>query len=179
MKPVSLSNLLTALAGNAQMMSNFRFVQLQKSWPSLVGTAVAAHTRPVRLQSGVLTVAVSGAAWAQNLAFERRLLLTKIAAALGEQVPLHDIRFETTGWYIREKASQVVLDTAHPLTTGLSGAPPSAATGPETLSDKLDRLRELARWRARQLPGCTRCRMSAPQGELDRWGMCGSCLVKS
>ncbi|BAC89520.1 DUF721 domain-containing protein [Gloeobacter violaceus] len=179
MKPVSLSSLLGDLVRNPQMARNQRLVQLQKQWAKVVGEAVAAHCRPLKLQDAVLTVAVSGAVWAQNLGYQRRLLMGKIAEIWGAAEPLRDIRFETTGWYAREKTGRVPLAPEHPLIVPLAGHPaPAPGAGPPTLQDRLERLRTLARWRGEQLPECPRCRMGAPRGELVRWGMCGSCAVR-
>lgn len=176
MKPTALSKLLCEV-GNAQMAHRRRFAQLQNSWVQIVGEAVAAHSRPVRCAEGILLVAVSSAVWAQNLGYQRRLLITKLAATWPGGEPIRDIRFETTAWYAPErKPRQAMLILEHPARNDLKGKPPreSEAT---TLDHRLDRLRTLTRWRASQLPTCPRCQMAAPLGEIARWRMCGSCVL--
>ena len=49
-------------------------VALQEEWESIVGSAVAAHTRPGRLVEGLLTVFVDSAVWLDQLKrYSRRL----------------------------------------------------------------------------------------------------------
>jgi predicted nucleic acid-binding Zn ribbon protein len=40
---------------------------LGAAWPSIVGSALAAHTRPVRCESGCLTIAADGKPWQKEL----------------------------------------------------------------------------------------------------------------
>jgi predicted nucleic acid-binding Zn ribbon protein len=155
-----------------------RFLSLQRAWAHLVGAAVAAHTRPVRLSDGVLVVAVSSAVWAQNLCYQRRLLIGRLAEAWGTDDPIRDIRFETTLWYSSPpKKARVAVNPEHPSFAQLPGRPPAAPGDAVTLAARLDRLREIAHWRAAHLPRCPRCRGATPPGELARWGMCGSCAL--
>lgn len=175
--PTPIGGLLSAFAQSAQMRRSFRFVRLQNSWVEIVGAAVAAHTRPLRIQDRVLYVAVSSAAWAQNLSYQRQLLLTKLLQIWGDEEGLKDIRFETTGWYARTKAGHAAPTDTHPLLSSVSRISP--ATGVVTLEQKLHRLQSLARTRSAQLPRCPRCRMGAFSNELERWGMCGSCVVST
>ncbi|AGY57732.1 DciA family protein [Gloeobacter kilaueensis] len=179
MKPASLASLLAELTRSPQMARNARLVQLQKQWPDIAGAAVSAHSRPLRLQEGTLTVAVSSAVWAQNLGYQRRLLINRIAAVWGSAEAIHDIRFETTGWYARTRSTALPLLPEHPLIVPLAGQPPVLRDPSTTLSERLERLQQLAQWRIGQLPACPRCRLGAPPRELERWGMCGSCIVRS
>lgn len=55
-------------------------------WADAVGPAVAAHTRPVGLHDGVLTVAVDDPAWATQLRFLTADLVEKIASVAGDDV---------------------------------------------------------------------------------------------
>jgi predicted nucleic acid-binding Zn ribbon protein len=40
---------------------------LGAAWPSIVGGALAAHTRPIRCESGCLTIAADGKPWQRQL----------------------------------------------------------------------------------------------------------------
>ncbi|MFH1144730.1 MAG: DUF721 domain-containing protein [Candidatus Eisenbacteria bacterium] len=53
------------------------------SWPRIVGPEVAAHSTALRLQRGVLWVAVSGSVWMQHLGF----LKPQILEALRREFP--------------------------------------------------------------------------------------------
>ncbi|HVM07661.1 MAG TPA: DUF721 domain-containing protein [Acidimicrobiales bacterium] len=55
-------------------------------WEEAVGSAVAAHARPVGLADGVLTVAVDDPAWATQLRFLATELVEKVAAVTGPDV---------------------------------------------------------------------------------------------
>lgn len=51
-------------------------------WRSEVGEPVARHARPIRLRRGVLTVAVNGSAWMQELHFMKRHLVSQLQEAV-------------------------------------------------------------------------------------------------
>jgi predicted nucleic acid-binding Zn ribbon protein len=53
-------------------------------WASVVGELVARHTRPLKLEQGVLTVACDARAWREALEGERAATLTRLQAQLGE-----------------------------------------------------------------------------------------------
>ncbi|MHA6797766.1 DUF721 domain-containing protein [Bounagaea algeriensis] len=55
-------------------------------WAGLVGADVAAHTQPVSLQDGVLTVRAESTAWATQLRLLQRQLLGRIADGVGQDV---------------------------------------------------------------------------------------------
>ncbi|MDX1510416.1 MAG: DUF721 domain-containing protein [Nitriliruptorales bacterium] len=54
-----------------------------RRWPSIVGEAVAAHARPVRLAGGILVVAASDSAWVTQV----RYLATEIRDRVNEHLP--------------------------------------------------------------------------------------------
>jgi len=51
-------------------------------WRSEVGEEVARHARPLRLRRGVLTVAVRGSAWMQEVHFMKCHLLARLREAV-------------------------------------------------------------------------------------------------
>ena len=53
-------------------------------WEEIVGEAVGAHSRPVSLAAGVLTVAVDDPAWRTHLAYLERDLLRRVGEVAGE-----------------------------------------------------------------------------------------------
>ena len=61
-------------------------------WPSAVGPQIAAVTNPQRLDKGTLIVAVTSAPWRAELTMQRREIMQKLNAILGDSV-VHDIRF--------------------------------------------------------------------------------------
>ncbi|MEP0771687.1 DUF721 domain-containing protein, partial [Trichocoleus sp. ST-U1] len=82
----SLHHILGAIENQAAWQASQEFQRLLKCWPSVVGVAVQAQTRPISISRGVLSVATSSAAWAQTLTFERQRILQKLNAHLGSNL---------------------------------------------------------------------------------------------
>ena len=55
-------------------------------WPDVVGTEIAAHCRPVKLEDGELTIEAESTAWATQLRLMTAKLLARIAAEVGGSV---------------------------------------------------------------------------------------------
>ena len=55
-------------------------------WPQIVGEDLAAHSRPVKLEEGELTVEAESTAWATQLRLLTTKLLTRIAGEVGNGV---------------------------------------------------------------------------------------------
>nr|WP_211481361.1 DciA family protein [Actinopolyspora xinjiangensis] len=55
-------------------------------WGELVGEEIAAHSEPVELAEGVLTLRAESTAWATELRLLQRQLLRRISDGLGERV---------------------------------------------------------------------------------------------
>ena len=56
------------------------------AWERVVGADVAAHSRPIKLENGELTVEAESTAWATQLRLLAASLLRRIAAELGHNV---------------------------------------------------------------------------------------------
>ncbi|WP_423203115.1 DUF721 domain-containing protein [Krasilnikovia cinnamomea] len=56
------------------------------AWEKVVGPDIAAHSRPVKLDAGVLTVEAESTAWATQLRLLAGNLLKRIAAEVGNNV---------------------------------------------------------------------------------------------
>ena len=66
---------------------------VQSAWPAAVGEAIAREATPVTERSGVVTVACSSSAWAQELDFLAGQILEKIRPDLPSETPLEGLRF--------------------------------------------------------------------------------------
>lgn len=119
---------------------------LWQAWPRIVGSPLADHCRPLRLQGGVLWVGADHPSWLQALRFSRHQLLGALRAA-GH--PVRDLRIEQ-----REavRASPTAVDL--------------------TISDWES---HPSRPRQCSMVTCPACRCPAPPGELERWGRCAFC----
>lgn len=78
----SLGPVTQALGGKA----GEAMIALVNRWPELVGPTLAAHSRPLRLSSGNLTVAVDQPAWATEIRWFEADLRARVEQALGPGV---------------------------------------------------------------------------------------------
>jgi predicted nucleic acid-binding Zn ribbon protein len=58
------------------------------AWEKVVGPDIAAHSRPIKLEEGTLTVEAESTAWATQLRMLAASLLRRIAAEVGHNVVL-------------------------------------------------------------------------------------------
>jgi predicted nucleic acid-binding Zn ribbon protein len=70
---------------------------VQSAWPGAVGEAIAREATPVSERSGVVTVACSSAAWAQELDLLGGRILEKIRPELPAGSALEGLRFIIAG----------------------------------------------------------------------------------
>ncbi len=62
-------------------------------WKDIVGEDIAKRTRPECIRNGTLVVAVCSAAWAQELSFNKLMILKKLKAKLSHEEVLRDVTF--------------------------------------------------------------------------------------
>ncbi len=81
-----------ALEGfTAEVAPASTLARVQACWASSVGAAVAAAASPTAERDGVLSVSCESAVWSQELELMSSELLTRLNAALGEDL-LHKLR---------------------------------------------------------------------------------------
>jgi predicted nucleic acid-binding Zn ribbon protein len=154
------------------------FERLVGLWPSLVGTVVAAQTRPTKLSAqGVLHIAASSGAWAQNLAFERVRIMAKVNAIW--QPPVQDIYFSTREWHQSPqpllRRAEVLKLTPIKLSQGGSDVRPL----PKDAKDAFARWSQVVRQRAAGgYTPCPQCECPTPPEELKRWNCCALCACR-
>lgn len=180
----SLENILGSLAQRTLAPHQQDYQRLVESWERAVGPKVSKYTRPLSVERGVLKVATSSAAWAQNLTFERHRILQ--ALNVGRSSPITDIRFSTRDWWKGEEkipsqaAQQQGMWQEHP--SRLTDAIASDVTEEDAAS--VDPQAAFHRWaqrlqqRSQTLPLCPQCSCPTPPGELDRWSVCALCAAK-
>lgn len=81
--PRGVGDVLEAMTSARGWGSPIARAELLVSWPEIVGAEVAAHTQPLGIDDGVLTVQCDSTAWAQQL----RLMQTTVLAQLVERFP--------------------------------------------------------------------------------------------
>lgn len=119
---------------------------LWREWPRLAGPQLAPHCRPLRFQSGVLTVGATPGPWLQALKYHRHQLL---GALRGAGFTLRDLR----------------LEQHHPTPIPSSGS----------RQDLEAWARHPCRVDVHGLADCPVCGRPAPAGEMARWGRCSFC----
>lgn len=173
----SFNRVLGSLGNQAGLQPLQEFQHLRSCWPEVVGPTVMAQTRPLSVERGVLKVAVSSSVWAQQLTFQRRLILAKLNVLLAS--PLADIRFSTAHWVLTPESDESVAGD-HPSRLLNRHKPPAAGETPAAASA----LAAFQRWakgiqaRGQSLPLCPQCDCPTPPGEIQRWGVCALCAAK-
>lgn len=181
----SLQQVLGVLEHRDSWKKRQQLRQLVVCWAEVVGSAVAAQTRPLFIQRQVLQVATSSSAWAQNLAFERCRILEKLNARLPHSVSdaITDIRFSPAQWQSPENdapkpSESSILWQAHPSQVALPPRLPHAPPLPKDPQMAFQHWAKTVRDRSRHLPACPVCHSPTPPGELDRWSVCSLCAAK-
>lgn len=180
-KPVG--NILNVLASQMMPPEQKLLEELRAGWPAIVGAAVAQQSQLVSLQRGVLSVATSSAALAQDLTFKRRRILGKLNDRLGSS--LNDIRFSTANWQIRNNhelndPDRQIIWHQHPCRINTRSMPVQV----EGTSSK-DPHQTFQAWamniqaRSQSWPLCPACQCPTPAGELQRWSICSICVAKT
>ena len=96
-EPRALSDSLDALLRSLRGPGRQSLGGVFGRWDEVVGAAVAAHVRPVRLDRGVLTVEVTEPAWATQVAFMADELRDRLASEVGVTVDRIEARVARPG----------------------------------------------------------------------------------
>lgn len=78
--PTEVGSILQAILGRIDPENR---IALWQKWDAVVGEPIASHARPSRLDDGVLVVAVTSHAWAQELQHLKGDLIKRLNAAFG------------------------------------------------------------------------------------------------
>jgi hypothetical protein len=148
---------------------------LGSRWPDLVGASVAANSRPLKIERGVLTVVTRSSAWSQQLSFLAERILTSIAAT----VPGAGVERLTF------KVGRLAPPRARP--AGATGSPdrPGRFEPFEPAADTAAavarfRARVEAFWRAKRAAGwnsCPRCGVPLAPGSASHCGVCADARI--
>jgi predicted nucleic acid-binding Zn ribbon protein len=83
------------------------------TWPTIVGAALAAHTRPVRCGGKCLELSADGEGWQQQLESMKRELCDRINQAWGGSL-VREVKFVTQTCAICAPAGSTKLSTTGP-----------------------------------------------------------------
>lgn len=90
-----VGEVLPAVLKSVGLEHKFREQQALALWPEIVGEQIAARTRAVSVEKGVLFVHVDHGAWMQELHFKEKELLGKLQESV-PQARIKRIRFGTS-----------------------------------------------------------------------------------
>jgi predicted nucleic acid-binding Zn ribbon protein len=84
--PSSLASSVGDLVRDRDWEDTLRTAGIPVRWPQLVGTEIAEHCRPERLDAGELTCVAESTAWATQIRLLAPTILTRLRAELGPDV---------------------------------------------------------------------------------------------
>jgi predicted nucleic acid-binding Zn ribbon protein len=90
--PQRVSEVLERLVSSMGIQKRIGEHRAWQLWPEVVGPAISSRTRIIQVKRGIMLVAASSPAWAQELTYIKRDILAKMNDRLGDS-PLNDIRF--------------------------------------------------------------------------------------
>ena len=80
--------------GIEEKLTRYRFVL---HWDEIVGPEIAKRTRPECVRGDSLVVRVSDSAWAQELSFQKHVILSRLSKFLERGHVVRDIKFYVSG----------------------------------------------------------------------------------
>jgi predicted nucleic acid-binding Zn ribbon protein len=84
--PAALNDSLSALVADRKWDETLRTAGIPARWDQIVGSDIAAHCVPDKLEDGVLTIVAESTAWATNLTLLSRTILDRLASEVGAGV---------------------------------------------------------------------------------------------
>lgn len=81
LRPISMG--LTRLLDNWGLTDSFRVASALRAWSEIVGPAIAQVARPLRIDKETLWIAVKSQAWAQELNFQKTVILQRLNERIG------------------------------------------------------------------------------------------------
>ena len=93
--PRAIGDLLPVLIAGRGWRDRMAVGRLRDAWAEIVGSQIAAHSAPVRLFRGTLTVMVEPGAWASELTLLAASLATKADAFLGGSAAVRQVTVTT------------------------------------------------------------------------------------
>jgi len=153
-----------------------RYQLVQAAWDKIVDPRLLNLTRPLGIQRGVLTIAASSPALAQNLQLQRVSLLKDLNEQLSQQSEeaLLDLRFSVLHWHQRQSPVTVPLKDSSPLPQPVVSPSPHQ-TPPKNVNEALTRWLHTLERRSPLLEQCPQCHSPVTAAELERWSLCRAC----
>ena len=186
----SVEQILTQLERQPGWEKFQEYRQLLKCWRVTVNRTTAQHTRPLYIARQILWVAVSSAARAQELSFQRYALLKKLNKQL--TFKLKDIRFSSSQWHQSDRSTlqprmfqtskqqKFIVNSTRSLTESTE---PQNHPRTSTISSSEQAKESVRRWlktlkqNSDSFLSCPNCHSSTPKEEIERWNLCYHCVA--
>jgi predicted nucleic acid-binding Zn ribbon protein len=93
--PSTASDILTRVLSRYGLDEKLKRYQTLSLWSSIVGDEIAKRSKPLAIERGVLSVQVVSSAWAQELSFQKQLILARLRSnpQFGD---VRDLRFSVS-----------------------------------------------------------------------------------
>lgn len=91
--PLQLSTLLESVFAGKPLQKRLREARVWEVWQEAVGEKIASRAKPLSFRDGILTVAVSGSAWLQQLSLMKPEVIQNVNEAADEEI-VKDIFFK-------------------------------------------------------------------------------------
>ena len=95
--PISISNSLDGVVRSLRGPSRQAVGGLFGRWSEAVGSQVADHVQPIKLDQGVLVVEVDDPSWATQVKFLRSTIVDRLHEVAGVTVDRIEVRVERRG----------------------------------------------------------------------------------
>lgn len=92
-KPLQLAALLESVFAGKPLQKRLREARIWEVWKGAVGEKIASRAKPLSFRDGILTVAVSGSAWLQQLSLMKPEIIQNVNGAADEEI-VKDIFFK-------------------------------------------------------------------------------------
>lgn len=89
--PRPVSEVIDSILSQPMLFRGVAVKKILNAWPSLVGDALAARSRPVLLKAGILLIAADSAPEAHSIQYLKMLIVERIRAEMPE-LGVRDIR---------------------------------------------------------------------------------------
>ncbi len=89
----SMNNLLSAALGALGIRKKYNAQSVVFHWKKIVGGEIAARSHPVKIERGVMLLAVSNSVWSHHLLMLKESIISKVNDFIGEKL-INDIRFQ-------------------------------------------------------------------------------------
>ena len=95
--PVEIGGVLQSVLKKSGLERDFARYKFVNQWEEIVGPQIAANTKPEAFRNDALIVRVVSSAWAQELHFQKAILLKRLQRHVDDGTVIKDIHFYVAG----------------------------------------------------------------------------------